>query len=75
MKLRQKFEYAEPSILTEHLAAVYGGLCSILKELLRVILQAGRILANLIVMGSGVLLRAASQAYRQAIISASHPNN
>mmetsp|Transcript_19107 Transcript_19107/g.36546 ORF Transcript_19107/g.36546 Transcript_19107/m.36546 type:complete len:143 (-) Transcript_19107:441-869(-) len=31
--------------------------------------MAGRILANLIVMGSGVLLRAASQAYRQAIIN------
>lgn len=31
--------------------------------------MAGRILANLIVMGSGVVLRAASQAYRQAIIN------
>uniref|UniRef100_A0A7S0RYH7 Mitochondrial import inner membrane translocase subunit TIM16 n=1 Tax=Pyramimonas obovata TaxID=1411642 RepID=A0A7S0RYH7_9CHLO len=31
--------------------------------------MAGRIIANLIVMGSGVLLRAASQAYKQAIIN------
>lgn len=32
-------------------------------------LQAAKILANLIVLGSGVLLRAVSQAYRQAIQS------
>mmetsp|Transcript_16091 Transcript_16091/g.22219 ORF Transcript_16091/g.22219 Transcript_16091/m.22219 type:complete len:138 (+) Transcript_16091:180-593(+) len=31
--------------------------------------MAGRILANLIVMGSGVLFKAASQAYKQAIIN------
>jgi len=31
--------------------------------------MAGRIIANLIVMGGGVLLRAASQAYKQAIIN------
>ncbi|KAI5070151.1 hypothetical protein GOP47_0014494, partial [Adiantum capillus-veneris] len=33
--------------------------------------QAGKIIANLIVLGSGVLLRAFSQAYRQAIANAS----
>jgi hypothetical protein len=32
-------------------------------------LQAGKLIANLIVLGSGVLLRAVSQAYRQAIVS------
>lgn len=34
-------------------------------------LQAGKLIANLIVLGSGVLLRAVSQAYRQAIVSES----
>jgi import inner membrane translocase subunit TIM16 len=34
-------------------------------------LQAGKLIANLIVLGSGVLLRAVSQAYRQAIVNAS----
>lgn len=33
--------------------------------------MAGKIIANLIVLGSGVLLRAFSQAYRQAIVNAS----
>ncbi|XP_024390236.1 mitochondrial import inner membrane translocase subunit PAM16 like 2 [Physcomitrium patens] len=33
--------------------------------------MATRLLANLIVMGSGVVLRAMSQAYRQAIVNAS----
>lgn len=33
--------------------------------------MAGKIIANLIVLGSGVLLRAFSQAYRQAITNAS----
>ncbi|KAH7279963.1 hypothetical protein KP509_37G045100 [Ceratopteris richardii] len=33
--------------------------------------MAGKIIANLIVLGSGVLLRAFSQAYRQAIANAS----
>ena len=32
--------------------------------------QAARILANLIVAGAGVLLRAGAQAYRQALVSA-----
>ncbi|CAK9864820.1 unnamed protein product [Sphagnum jensenii] len=32
--------------------------------------QAGRLIANLIVLGSGVLLRAVSQAYWQALVSA-----
>ena len=32
--------------------------------------MATRLLANLIVMGSGVVLRAVSQAYRQAIVNA-----
>ncbi|CAK9202296.1 unnamed protein product [Sphagnum troendelagicum] len=32
---------------------------------------AGKLIANLIVLGSGVLLRAVSQAYRQAIVNAS----
>jgi hypothetical protein len=32
-------------------------------------MQAGRLLANLIVAGGGILLRAAAQAYRQAIVS------
>lgn len=32
-----------------------------------------RILANIIVAGSGVLIRAASQAYREAVVSASAP--
>ena len=31
--------------------------------------QAARIIANLIIAGGGVLLRAAAQAYRQALIS------
>lgn len=39
------------------------------RSLLCVALQAGRLLANLIVAGGGVLLRAAAQAYRQAIVS------
>lgn len=34
-----------------------------------IFLQAGKLIANLIVLGSGVLLRAVSQAYRQAIVS------
>lgn len=33
--------------------------------------MAGKLIANLIVLGSGVLLRAVSQAYRQAIVNAS----
>lgn len=33
--------------------------------------QAGRLIANLIVLGSGVLLRAVSQAYWQALVSES----
>ncbi|CAM6030993.1 unnamed protein product [Sphagnum balticum] len=33
--------------------------------------QAGRLIANLIVLGSGVLLRAVSQAYWQALVNAS----
>jgi hypothetical protein len=33
--------------------------------------QAGRLIANLIVLGSGVLLRAISQAYWQALVSES----
>eukprot|EP00897_Mesotaenium_endlicherianum_P005074 jgi/Mesen1/4595/ME000232S03859 len=33
-------------------------------------LQAAKILANLIILGSGVVLRAVSQAYRQAIVNA-----
>ncbi|CAM6029596.1 unnamed protein product [Sphagnum balticum] len=33
--------------------------------------KAGKLIANLIVLGSGVLLRAVSQAYRQAIVNAS----
>jgi hypothetical protein len=32
-------------------------------------MQAGKIIANLVILGSGVLLRAASQAYRQALVS------
>ena len=32
-------------------------------------LQAARILANLIVMGSGIMIRAFAQAYRQALAS------
>ena len=35
--------------------------------------QAARIIANLIIAGGGVLIRAAAQAYRQALISASLP--
>jgi hypothetical protein len=35
-------------------------------------MQAGRLLANLIVAGGGILIRAAAQAYRQAIISEFH---
>ncbi|KAG6420759.1 hypothetical protein SASPL_117297 [Salvia splendens] len=34
-------------------------------------LQAARILANLIVMGSGIMIRAFAQAYRQALANAS----
>jgi hypothetical protein len=34
-------------------------------------MQAGRLIANLIVLGSGVLLRAVSQAYWQALVSES----
>ena len=33
--------------------------------------QAAKILANLIVMGSGILIRAFAQAYRQALASES----
>ncbi len=33
-------------------------------------MQAARIIANLLVAGGGVLFRAAAQAYRQAIVSA-----
>ncbi|KAH7442891.1 hypothetical protein KP509_02G006200 [Ceratopteris richardii] len=33
--------------------------------------MAGKIIANLIILGSGVLLRAFSQAYRQALANAS----
>lgn len=34
-------------------------------------LQAAKILANLIIMGSGVMIRAFAQAYRQALASKS----
>lgn len=33
------------------------------------VMQAAKILANLIVMGSGILVRAVVQAYRQALAS------
>ena len=36
------------------------------------LLQAARILANLLVAGGGVLFRAAAQAYRQAVVSKQH---
>lgn len=36
------------------------------------LLQAGRLLANLIVMGSGIIGRAVFQAYRQALASKFH---
>jgi hypothetical protein len=32
-------------------------------------LQASKIIANLLVLGGGILVRAVSQAYRQAIVS------
>ena len=31
--------------------------------------QAGRLIANLIIAGGGILVRAAAQAYRQALVS------
>ena len=34
-------------------------------------MQAGRLIANLIVAGGGILIRAAAQAYRQALVSKS----
>ncbi|KAJ7531104.1 hypothetical protein O6H91_14G032500 [Diphasiastrum complanatum] len=34
--------------------------------------MAGRIIANLVILGSGVLLKAVSQAYRQALVNASN---
>ncbi|MCO5596487.1 hypothetical protein L7F22_050550, partial [Adiantum nelumboides] len=34
-------------------------------------MQASRLIANIVVLGSGVLLRAFSQAYRQALTNAS----
>ncbi|KAL8502204.1 hypothetical protein ACS0TY_021353 [Phlomoides rotata] len=36
-----------------------------------ILLQAARILANLIIMGSGVMVRAFTQGYRQALANAS----
>jgi hypothetical protein len=34
-------------------------------------MQAARVIANLLVAGAGILIRAGTQAYRQAIISKS----
>jgi hypothetical protein len=34
-----------------------------------VFIQAARLLANLLVMGSGIMVRAFAQAYRQALAS------
>lgn len=38
-------------------------------DTVELITQAGRLLANLIVAGGGILIRAAAQAYKQAIVS------
>jgi hypothetical protein len=35
------------------------------------VMQAARVIANLLVAGAGILIRAGTQAYRQAIISKS----
>jgi hypothetical protein len=40
-----------------------------LAKLTKLFMQAAKILANLIVMGGGILARAVVQAYRQALTS------
>jgi hypothetical protein len=47
----------------------FNGMFHLTNLLLILSLQAAKILANLIIAGGTVLFRAASQAYRQAIIS------
>ena len=54
-----------------------GAICEVIsasmivREIVCGSVQAGRIIANLIVAGGGVLIRAAAQAYRQALVSKS----
>lgn len=54
----------------QHLKAACPHMRAIIRKLI-FFLQAGRLIANLIVAGGGILIRAAAQAYRQALVSKS----
>ncbi|KAK2974174.1 hypothetical protein RJ640_021465 [Escallonia rubra] len=63
---------AVPSVLRGDQSELFSVLCLKLGTYIALLLEmASRLLANLIVMGSGIMARALVQAYRQAIANAS----